>query len=120
MITREEILGNNKCPPELEENLKKLLEAVNLLRSKYGRPMFVNSGFRTPEHNAKVGGAKNSRHCLCLAVDFRDNDGKLKEFCRANDYQVLKECGLWMEDGEKTKTWLHVDITPRQNREFKI
>ncbi|MCB1518736.1 MAG: YcbK family protein [Hyphomicrobiaceae bacterium] len=30
----------------------------------------VNSAYRTPWHNAAVGGAENSYHTKCMAVDF--------------------------------------------------
>lgn len=80
--------------------------------------MIVTSGYRTPEHNKVIGGAPNSYHCKCMAIDVKD-DGSLVEYCRENDYQMLKDCGLWMEDGNKTVGWCHLDIHPRNNREFK-
>ena len=120
MITEQEILKGQPCPPEFKKNLEELLKRLNKFREIYGKPLIVNSGYRSPEHNAKIGGAKNSKHCQVMACDFKDVDGKLKEFCRANDYKVLKDCDLYMEDGTKTTTWLHLDIFPRKNREFKI
>ncbi len=41
------------------------------LRHQAGVPMHVTSSYRTPEHNAEVGGADDSAHCdvPCEAVD---------------------------------------------------
>jgi uncharacterized protein YcbK (DUF882 family) len=38
-------------------------------RDWYKRPMSVNSWYRTVEYNAKIGGAKGSKHCLGIATD---------------------------------------------------
>lgn len=120
MILEKEILRGQDITSEQRDNLNKLLIAVNKLRARFNRAMIVVSGYRTPEHNKAIGGAPNSNHCKCLAVDFADYDGDLKGFCRKNNYEVLKDCGLWMEDGEHTKSWLHVQIVPPASgvREF--
>ena len=52
---------------EPNERQKELLEEfVNVIldpiREEYGKPVFVNSGFRCDELNKKVCGAKNSHH----------------------------------------------------------
>ena len=39
------------------------------LRDLYQKPMKVNSGFRTPELNARVGGVATSQHCKGEAAD---------------------------------------------------
>lgn len=41
------------------------------IRHHLGKPMHVNSGYRTPTHNVKVGGATNSAHKKqpCRAAD---------------------------------------------------
>lgn len=39
-------------------------------RTWYGRPMIIDSGYRTPEYNAKIGGVKKSQHILGVATDF--------------------------------------------------
>jgi len=54
--------GEAKMQPEF----MLMLEA---LRRDYGKPMIITSGYRTPEHNAAVGGAKRSYHLQGRAVD---------------------------------------------------
>ena len=48
---------------------EKLLEKLQKLRSKIGRPLIINSAYRCPERNAQVGGAKKSQHLFGRAVD---------------------------------------------------
>lgn len=43
------------------------LEAVRVIGG--GRPLRVNSGFRSIDHNADVGGARNSQHQYGIAAD---------------------------------------------------
>jgi hypothetical protein len=122
MITLQEMMGNNdydSLSDELKKNAEETLRRVNLFRAEYGVPMIVTSGYRTPEHNIAIGGSKNSAHCQCQAIDFKDNDGKIKEFI-AKDLQVLERCDLYMEDPSVTKTWVHLSIRPTKsgNRVF--
>jgi uncharacterized protein YcbK (DUF882 family) len=123
MITIQEMMGDNKyddLSEELKRNAEEQLRRVNLFRKEYGIPMIVNSGYRTPEHNAAIGGAKNSSHCTCQAIDFRDNDNKLKEFI-AKDPAILERCDLYMEAPESTPTWVHLQsrVIPSGKRVFK-
>lgn len=119
MISRQEVLmGRDEefpLTPELEDNLSKLLEAVNKLRTLYGKPMIVNSGYRPDHYNTDAGGAPNSPHQTCEAVDFRDNDNALKDWITED---ILIECGLYQEDPAHTVSWLHVQIRPTHNRVF--
>ena len=50
-------------------NLRLLGFFLDSVREEYGHPIRVNSGFRSAEVNAKVGGAKNSAHLEGLAAD---------------------------------------------------
>jgi uncharacterized protein YcbK (DUF882 family) len=47
------------------------LKLLDVVREKFGKPMKINSGYRTEEHNDKIGGVKNSSHTKipCKAVD---------------------------------------------------
>lgn len=120
MITRSEILMGREVEYPLsialEENLSKLLVAVNKLRALYGKPMVVSSGYRPGKYNSLAGGAKSSTHLVCMAVDFKDNDGELKAWITP---EILEQCGLWQEAPDRTPTWLHVDIRPRRTRVFR-
>lgn len=61
----------DNTPGEAEiANLKTLCEKVlQPVREHYGKGVKVNSGFRHPEVNAKVGGSKTSDHCKGQAAD---------------------------------------------------
>lgn len=47
----------------------KLVEILQQIRTHFGRPVRINSAYRTPAYNAKVGGAKYSQHCYGTAAD---------------------------------------------------
>ena len=58
-------------------NLASLWNSLNYLRERFGKPIIVNSAFRTPQVNKKVGGAKRSLHMQGRAADIRPKDPKL-------------------------------------------
>lgn len=122
MIAASEILmGRHKSDPLTEEqwlNLCDLLVRVNALRMHYGQPMVVSSGYRPPSINKKVGGAPNSAHVQCQAVDFKDPEGDLKRYLLANQYLLVKY-GLFMEDPNFTLGWVHLQTRSVKSRVFK-
>jgi len=46
-----------------------LAQVLQQIRTHFGRAVTVNSAYRTPQHNRKVGGASNSQHLYGLAAD---------------------------------------------------
>ena len=52
-------------------NLKRLCGWLEVLRERYGEPIHINSGYRSPQLNRKIGGAANSNHLTGCAVDIR-------------------------------------------------
>lgn len=48
-----------------------LLEVLETIRNHFNEPVIINSGYRTPTWNTKVGGAKNSYHVKGMAADIR-------------------------------------------------
>ena len=56
-------------PNEVFYNIQKVSNQLQLLRDYLGRSIVVNSAYRSPEHNAAIGGVKNSQHVLGKASD---------------------------------------------------
>tara|TARA_R100001480_G_scaffold151257_1_gene152475 strand:- start:92 stop:448 length:357 start_codon:yes stop_codon:yes gene_type:complete len=46
------------------------LQICDKIRADFGKPLKVNSGYRTEAHNKKIGGVKNSSHKIGKAADF--------------------------------------------------
>lgn len=115
MITLNELNPKNyELTEEQKANLAMLLEAMNAVRTAYGKPMIVNSGVRSQEDQDKLikqgaTKAKKSNHLTGLAVDIRDTDGKLWEWCNAN-IPLLENLGLYLEDRLATPTWVHFQL----------
>lgn len=70
----KELAGTNAWLPNVPtwkqaDNLRMLGFFLDSVRDEYGHPIRVNSGFRSADVNAKVGGAKNSAHLEGLAAD---------------------------------------------------
>lgn len=120
-ITKDELLmGRDKSYPkeytkEVSDNLDKLLGAMNQVRSAYGSPMRVSSGWRPAAVNSSIAGAaKKSNHMLGLAVDILDRDGKLREWVLSN-LDLMQSLGIYIEDFRWTPTWVHFQIAPTRS-----
>ena len=50
-------------------NIRTLCERLEVIREKLGKPIIINSAFRTSRLNTLVGGVPNSDHLLGLAAD---------------------------------------------------
>lgn len=61
---------DNTPSEEVKKNLKALIENVlDPLREAYGKPIYVNSGYRCAALNKAVGGVGNSEHLTGCAAD---------------------------------------------------
>ena len=64
--------GLENYPTGVElDNLARLAEKLEEVRKVLGKPIMINSAFRSIEVNAAVGGVKSSQHCLGCAADIR-------------------------------------------------
>jgi hypothetical protein len=64
-------MGFDNTPGEAETEALRLLceKVLQPVRDHYGKGVKVNSGYRSPESNAAVGGSKTSDHCKGMAAD---------------------------------------------------
>ena len=58
---------------DIFENICFTMTELQKIRDKYGKPMKVNCGWRSPAHNSRVGGSPTSAHLHGYAADI---DGK--------------------------------------------
>lgn len=59
-----------RIPFDYLDNLYKLMQQLEIIRSYFNdRPIFITSGYRTPEHNEQIGGAPNSTHLTASGCD---------------------------------------------------
>ena len=82
----------------------KLLKKMDKIRGDFGSPLRVNSGYRTKEHNAIVGGRVGSSHLKGLAVDLHCNNS----VDRTNLLKAIYKNGI--NRVGIAKSFLHIDI----------
>jgi len=62
---------DNTPPDDALFNLRRLALFLEDVRTAIGKPIRINSAYRSPEVNGSVGGKTTSQHCLGCAVDIR-------------------------------------------------
>ena len=90
---------------------------LNPLREKFGKPIRITSGFRSPELNKAVGGKPTSQHTKGEAVDItainKADNKELFELCRTLDFDQLID--------ESNLTWIHISYkVPNRKRILKL
>jgi uncharacterized protein YcbK (DUF882 family) len=84
------------------------------IRNQFGKPIIINSGYRTPEYNKKVGGATRSQHCYGTAADIVV-DGIPPASVAIAAEKALKESGHPGGIG-LYKSFVHVDVRSKRYR----
>ena len=110
---------DNTPDDEAIDNMTALCENVlQPVRDHYGKGVKVNSGFRHPDVNAKVGGSKTSDHCKGMAADIEIPgvaNADLAEWIVDNleFRQVILE---FYTPGIPDSGWVHVSYNPDDNK----
>ena len=123
-FTAQQLGLDNRPTPEALSRLQALTTRVlDPLRQLFGSPIYVNSGYRSPEVNAAVGGATNSQHILGEAADIRGattgETRRLLGLALAHahdlgfDQLIAEEC-----DNRGFPKWLHISYGDRQRNQF--
>ena len=98
-------------------NLKRLCVWLEVLREKVGQPIIINSGYRSPQLNRKVGGAANSNHLTGCAVDIRTSGYEQAIVFAAILIDYAKESQqefdeLLIEKNRYGAVWVHFAVRP--------
>tara|TARA_R110002049_G_scaffold230684_4_gene402817 strand:- start:249 stop:629 length:381 start_codon:yes stop_codon:yes gene_type:complete len=70
-FSKEEFDCNDgsEMPINVYHNMVKVANQLQTLRDYIGKPIQVNSAWRSEEYNASIGGVKNSQHIMGRAAD---------------------------------------------------
>lgn len=119
-LTRSTVAAARGIPNVPGENEREALEVLVLalldpLREIWGKPIYVNSGYRSPALNKAVGGVANSQHMKGQAADITTGnaEGNRKLFA------LIRDGGFDFDQliDESNGTWIHVSyVSPTENR----
>lgn len=95
-------------PNDILGNLYCLANRLQVIRDLLGKPITINSGYRTAAHNASVGGKSDSQHLLGKAADI------VIPGMTAHEVQAFLK--NWNGGLGSYSNFTHVDIRPTRAR----
>lgn len=101
----------------ITQNLINLVNYIlDPLREAWGSPIYVTSGYRSPELNKKVKGAKTSQHMLGQAADIKAGD----KMTNKKLFQLIQSLKLPYDQliDEYDYSWIHVSYSPRNRKQI--
>lgn len=99
------------------ENLKRLADMLEQVRALLGKPIIINSAFRSKQVNDAVGSRDSSQHRIGCAADIRVVGMNPDQVCQAiiaSDIQydqIIRE----FYDPEKGGGWTHISVPNKPN-----
>ena len=90
--------------------LPEVIEKAEALARALGRTLTINSGYRTPEYNESIGGARNSMHVQRKALDIQWGVGASS--ARQDMIQAVIDAGF--SGIGMYNSFVHVDIGPKR------
>lgn len=105
----------NLPPAAFQKNIRLLVEhLLDPIRQKFKAPIYINSGYRSPELNALVNGAPYSDHLRGLAADIRTGpntrDDNRRLFHLIVTLMRTKRLPVKQLINEHDYSWLHISL----------
>lgn len=105
----------NEPTAVVADNLVRLVENVlDPLRQAYGKPIKVNSGYRSKALNKAVGGVSNSQHLEGKAADITGGSTTENKVI----FDLLRRSNIPFDQAinESNLTWVHISYDRNRNR----
>ena len=97
-----------------------LLCLLQLIRRTINKPLIINSGYRTKEHNRKVGGASNSYHMYGRAFDVSGiSSSVLANYCYTLNINGIIIYSTWVHMDTRDNVY-HADYTNKGYKFIKV
>lgn len=104
-----ECADGTEMPTDVQLNIAELAVQLEIVRSHFNAPIKINSAYRSEEHNASVGGSKNSQHLLGKAADIVVEGVDPDDVFDAIEFLITT--GMMKEGGlGRYNTFTHYDI----------
>jgi len=90
----------------------RLVMVLETIRAHFDAAVTINSGYRTPQHNAKVNGAAHSQHCYGMAADISVS-GQKPETVAAFARSIMPDwggVGIYAKKG-----FTHIDVREKKS-----
>ena len=109
-VVREFACKDGSDPVFVDSDLVALLQNI---RDHFGKPLSINSAYRTAAHNRAVGGADYSQHLYGRAADIRISGVSTEQLaaCAETLLPGTGGIGRYPEKG-----FVHVDVRPNKSR----
>lgn len=104
-----------QVPYELMDNAFKLMENLQVLRDYLGEPVRINSGYRSPAYNKRIGGVRNSQHLMARAADITVKS-KTPRQLKAIIEKLIKEGKMHNGGIGLYPGFVHYDVRPKPAR----
>ena len=88
-----------------------LVEVLQKVRVHFGKPVNINSAYRTPMHNDKVGGATYSQHLYGTAADIRITGVEPKKIAEYANALMPNKGGIGTY-----ANFVHIDVRETKSR----
>lgn len=88
-----------------------LIDVLEDIRAHFNKPVIVTSGYRTPEYNAKIGGAKNSQHTKGTAADIKVSGIPAREVQKYLKHKYPDKYGIG-----SYSAFTHIDVRAKKAR----
>lgn len=108
LIKTDTGLDNTPSDMNVLSNICRLAAFLQTIRNELHLPIIVNTAYRSPEVNAKVGGVSSSYHVKGLAADIRCSDmDKLLTILHSH-LMDIDQLGIYYNNSEQL--WYHVGL----------
>jgi hypothetical protein len=106
-------INNSMNSGQLAKAMALAINCFEPIREHLGKPIRVNSGYRSPAVNKRIGGALTSQHSLGEAIDLDLHDRDLFEWIIDNVVfdQLIYEAG-----NDTEAAWFHISYREGRNR----
>ena len=88
-----------------------LVNVLQKIRSHFGKSVTINSAYRTPTHNKKVGGTLYSQHLYGRAADIKIKGVAPKKVAQYAETLLKNKGGIGIYS-----TFVHIDVRATKSR----